>query len=420
AEAEETEIALQWEGADEVVRVTVAPGQSRVFPAPGRGGKTGVGELKVGGAVLYYAGPVETEVKVWVSGGKVEERGTRDAVFFLARALKADPRRSFVFVDDVGEAGLIVLTEGVADPGPVVERVGGKGARVLAVANAETRGVLSALLGEGLVVEEAKVDDYSLLEGLDFEHPLMGAFADPTLRDFSKIRSWKHRSVELGEGVEHAVVARFDDGDPAWIDVRLGEGRMFLLSSGWQPADSQLALSSKFVPLLFSVLEGTGVVSSETGAMFMVGEEGLLAELGGTESVTVTDPEGEAFGHGREEAFQFERAGRYRVERNDGSRFEVTANLPVSEGVLAPVGREELVEMGVLLDDGKPAVRENEKDEEERAAELAMETEERQKLWRWIVVGLFVVLMIETILAGRRVVGSEGAGEDGAIEGVMP
>ena len=51
------------------------------------------------------------------------------------------------------------------------------------------------------------------------------------------------------------VVARFDDGDPALLHLRLGAGHLFVLTAGWQKADSELALSSKFVPLLYSMME---------------------------------------------------------------------------------------------------------------------------------------------------------------------
>ncbi len=35
----------------------------------------------------------------------------------------------------------------------------------------------------------------------------------------------------------------------------MGKGRLVVLASGWQPADSQLARSSKFVPLMSALLE---------------------------------------------------------------------------------------------------------------------------------------------------------------------
>jgi hypothetical protein len=54
------------------------------------------------------------------------------------------------------------------------------------------------------------------------------------------------------------VLARFDRGAPAVLEVTVGQGRLYVLTAGWTPADSQLALSSKFVPLLWSLLEIAG------------------------------------------------------------------------------------------------------------------------------------------------------------------
>ncbi len=44
---------------------------------------------------------------------------------------------------------------------------------------------------------------------------------------------------------------------PPWSRSPIGKGRLVVLASGWQPADSQLARSSKFVPLMAALLEGT-------------------------------------------------------------------------------------------------------------------------------------------------------------------
>jgi hypothetical protein len=54
-------------------------------------------------------------------------------------------------------------------------------------------------------------------------------------------------------------LAWFDSNDPAWLEVPAGRGSLLVWTSGWHPADSDLALSSKFVPLLYSALEYGGL-----------------------------------------------------------------------------------------------------------------------------------------------------------------
>ena len=51
------------------------------------------------------------------------------------------------------------------------------------------------------------------------------------------------------------MLARFENGDAAVIEKLVGKGRLVVLASGWQPADGQLARSSKFVPLMWALLE---------------------------------------------------------------------------------------------------------------------------------------------------------------------
>ena len=47
--------------------------------------------------------------------------------------------------------------------------------------------------------------------------------------------------------------------------------RVIALASGWQPVESQLALSSKFVPLLYSIMEFSGALKARALA-FTVGD----------------------------------------------------------------------------------------------------------------------------------------------------
>ncbi|HEX3869287.1 MAG TPA: BatA domain-containing protein, partial [Pirellulales bacterium] len=111
---------------------------------------------------------------------------------------------------------------------------------------------------EQIVVKEAeKSRDYVLLSELDRQHPLFAPFADPRYSDFTKIRFWHHRRISLDDEAAKAahVLARFDSGDPALVEVPHGEGRLMLLASGWQPRESQLGVSSKFVPLLNTMVD---------------------------------------------------------------------------------------------------------------------------------------------------------------------
>jgi len=115
---------------------------------------------------------------------------------------------------------------------------------------------LARLLGlDHLTLKEARPKNYAMLAEIDFRHPLFAPFADPRFSDFTKMHFWKYRRLDPASIPGARVVAKLDSGDPALLEVPIGKGRIIILTSGWQPEESQLALSSKFVPLLYSLLE---------------------------------------------------------------------------------------------------------------------------------------------------------------------
>jgi hypothetical protein len=74
-------------------------------------------------------------------------------------------------------------------------------------------------------------------------------------------------------------------------------------------------------------------------------------------------------------------------------------NLTPDESKLAPLGTERLSSLGVpLAAMPKPPSPHALKD---AARAQAAELENRQKLWRWLIVAALVVLLLETLVAGR-------------------
>ena len=110
----------------------------------------------------------------------------------------------------------------------------------------------------------------AMLGEIAFDHPLFASFAAAQFNDFTKIHFWKYRRIDGGVLKDARVVARFDTRDPAIIEKAVGKGRLVVLLSGWQPADSQLARSSKFVPFMLSLLE-VGRPRLWSTATFVVG-----------------------------------------------------------------------------------------------------------------------------------------------------
>ena len=61
-----------------------------------------------------------------------------------------------------------------------------------------------------------------MLGQIDFEHPIFAPFAEARFSDFTKIHFWKHRRLETDQIPGARVVARFDNGDPAFVQVPVG------------------------------------------------------------------------------------------------------------------------------------------------------------------------------------------------------
>ena len=253
------------------------------------------------------------------------------------------------------------------------------------------------MVGAGsLVIAEAAVDEYAMLGEVDAQHPLLSPFADARLRDFTKIRFWHHRQVSWGndEARKPEVLARFDSGDPALLLWPMGKGHLILMASGWHPADSQLALSTKFVPLLFGWLEAAGFSHEESRAL-TVGDE--LALSGSMDSIK--KPDG-IIVERPQEKFRPDTPGFYQIRQGAESRV-VSVNLATEEGRIHPMEPQKLSEAGVKLALNSVESRHvvNAADQKSRDNQ---ENEARQKAWFWVLLILLGVLAWETWLAGRK------------------
>ena len=162
---------------------------------------------------------------------------------------------------DIEAAHMILVTDAIGrqNVAPLRRYLESGGILLLVMKSAETAAVLSGLAGiERLECREADVGQYAMLDRIELEHPLLKPFSDPRFGDFTRIHFWKYRRINAADCPGARVLARFDSDDPAWLEVPVGRGSLLVWTSGWHPADSDLALSSKFVPLLYSALEYGG------------------------------------------------------------------------------------------------------------------------------------------------------------------
>ena len=230
-----------------------------------------------------------------------------------------------------------------------------------------------------------------MLSEVQTTHPLLRPFADERLRDFTKLRFWRHRQLTFPKEAPLRVLARFDNGDPAI----LAQDRLILLTSGWHPADSQLALSTKFVPLLYGWLEAAGFRNEEAASL-------LVGDVLPTEKMTsITLPDGKTLPVKPGEVIRAGVPGLYTLNNGAQTPEQRAVNLPPEEGRVTPLDVAKLRELGVRLEAASTSTEAaSNAAEKERLA--LNEQEARQRAWLWLLGGLLALLAGETWLAGRN------------------
>lgn len=404
ADAQREQFKIGWSRADangEIVGATinayVPPGQSRIIAVPVQQNAPGLDRIVLKGDdddfdnTVYVIPPVQERLSVlWL--GQDEPEDTKQPLFFVRRALSETPRLAVSVVarlpgavlmpDDVKSAGIIFIGDALPDSSVAALRgevLAGKTVVVFAK-SPQAATTLAGLLGRSVgdvKMEEVKPASYAMFAEIDFKHPLFSSFADPRFSDFTKIHIWKYRKLDAAAVPDARVLARFDSGDPAILEAPLGKGRLVVLTTGWQPDDSQLAVSSKFVPLLWSLLEIGG--GGATGpAQWAVGDTAPLPEGAANKTVTFTEP------------------GIIEVKVTE-RMLRIAANLDANESRTAPLAVDELERLGVPITQvaPKPAAAGDQK-----IVLQGIEAENRQKLWRWFIAATLAVLLVESALAG--------------------
>jgi hypothetical protein len=280
------------------------------------------------------------------------------------------------------------------------------GGTVLFVATAPGDSATLAALADGPVgpIGESPRGADALLAEIAFDHPMFAPFAGAQFNDFTRIRFWKHRRIPDEAVPGGRVLARFEGGDPAVVEKPLGRGRLVVFSSSWGPADGQLARSSKFVPIMATLLDGREPPPADPSS-YKVGDRVPLPA--GSTRVVVRKPDGTklAIAAGAATIDATDQPGLYEVEAGPDSR-SFAVNLDPLEGRTAPLAAETLEQFGCRLakPDGAEAV------DKDRLRQMQnAELEGSQKLWRPIILATIGVLIVETCLAGRRARGRSEA-----------
>lgn len=396
------------------MEIYLPPGQARTFSAPPL--PEGVASARIqlhGDAEEFdntagYIRPETETVKIAALGtGPVND--PTGLQYYLQRVFPETPRRRIEFVtpSDANPyspasfqgAQLAVVAGNLAGPQTVDLRewVSQGNSALLVLTNASMASTLAGLSG----IPEARLTEssgnFALLGDINFQHPLFAPFADPRFSDFTQIHFWGHRRWDIPADLPVRVLAKFDDDSAALIELPVGKGRLLVLASGWNPADSQLAVSSKFPPLMQTLLEWSGS-GTAVRQQLLTGDSipspasprNATVQWRKPDGATVTLPSGTSFA-------ETAQPGIYSASVA-GRDWRFAVDLPLDESRTAPVSSDALAQLGVPLDANPPqALAKAQQDQRYlRYAEI----ESRQKFWRWLLLAVLVVTLGEILLGG--------------------
>jgi hypothetical protein len=358
---------LGWSGSAAKTAISVPAGESAIFDAPEG--------LPTEGKVTLTSDdyPFDNEaawttsalpvVKIW-HPDPGEATDTTGTTYFLLRAMQptADYAVEIVTTPPVEAPALTITDENPGDIAALRKVIEAGGTALLTLRDAASANVIAELFDlKDVKVTEAAVKDHARFGEIDFKSHVFAPFADPRYSDFSGIRIWKYRVLPAPLVSPGTVLARFDSGDPAWVSYPLGKGTLHVLTTTWRPADSQLALTTKFAPLLHSLIANAG----QGRRVYFVGHDGI--ETPGIHA--------------------------------SGDR-RIALQIDPAESELTPMSEAELRALGLPLDE--PVIA---KANAMTATLSSAEQESRQRIGWWLLVAAALFYLAETAwaaLAGSR------------------
>ena len=421
---------LSWSNESSAIpaamEIYLPPGQARTFTAPKLpAGKT-FAPLKLSGDegsfddTTYYVTPeFGHQSLAWF--GKDSVNDPEKLRYYIERVFPAAPGQPIQIVrpytnsafsaEMLNRAAFAIIGDKLApeEIAPVRDWLTSGKSALLVLTDTQMASTVSAIAGIAEPQMSEVTEDFALIGEVDFSHPLFAPFADPRFSDFTHIHFWKHRRWEIPAGAPAHVIAKFDDGSPALVQLSVGKGSLIVLASGWNPADSQFAVSSKFPPLMQRMIDWSGAGSVErfqflTGDAIPGGAGGSLASSLPVPTVEWQKPDGKKVTLLAGAAFtETDMPGIY-TATVEGKQHRYAVNLSIDEARTAAIAPDELARLGVPLQ-LTPEMPVAQRQAEQRHLQQA-ELENRQKLWRWLIAGVLAVTLGEIVLGGwlaRRV-----------------
>jgi hypothetical protein len=321
---------------------------------------------------------------------------------------------------DLEDIGMVVLLDAPYPRGAVgraLDRFLQQGGGLLAILGPRTgtdiwTGETAALLG---TVSQQVTDRFGGRGGtvsvLDYRHPVFEPFGAPRSGDFSAARFFRYRPYDTPANA--TILARFDDGAPALVEIPVGNGRVVVWTSDVTNRWNDLPLQPIFLPFIHQAVQYLAryrprPVSRVAGQVVDIGTHlsdrpwGPVRQPDANAEFVLEAPSGERDvlrGADTGWPVTLSESGFYVVRplaAGSGDETAVLAvNADVAEADLARLDPEQL--LGAVAPRGGAS---------DRTASLAAaltpaERERRQGLWWYLLGAALLLLLTETGVASR-------------------
>ena len=259
----------------------------------------------------------------------------------------------------------------------------------------------------GLSVSE----DFALLTDLRMDHPIFRPFGEPHSGSFSGARFFMHARLAVSDGGQ--VLARFDNGDPALVSVETGKGRVLVLASSADDSTNDLPVKAVYAPFWQQVLHYLENFRQEKPWMNVgdtIAPRSLLVaaavrqgkgNVNLNQAIVVMDPAKRRLPLAAgSDAVALDTAGFYDI-RMAGLDAGVAVNPAPGESDLAHGNAEEMAAGWASTEAvAPPAAAPDERP-------TAEEQDKRTRLWRYLLLGVLFLLIVEGLLANRFILRPE-------------
>ena len=357
----------------------------------------------------------KTKAQVLAVNGEPNKDATQDELFFLERAINLPDLAKYSLIKtspqkvrnyDFSNYRTVILANVKALDRETLQRltyyVRAGGGLILALGdnvNPKTfnrffRDLAPASLTE-LAFKSVNREAGAILAEVDFQHSIFRLFADPGQSDPSSAQFYQYFKAE--PLTPESALAYFDDGNPAILERKVGAGKVILFTSSLDTEWNNLPVKAIFLPLIYQTLDY--VASERKGQKsLLVGDSVPLRNTqlspSNDSDCVVKYPSGKKVAPDGDIFDDTSEPGIYEIRKNSKTSY-VAVNVDPRESDLTPIPPDELQDFVAGVSEI------NIQSASFSGTKLDEQQEKNQKIWRFVILGVILLLIGETWLANR-------------------